>query len=35
MSSIENNKDSKQSEDQGNTSTVATLEKPKVKKPPL
>ena len=35
MSYIENNKDSKQSEDQGNTSTVATLEKPKVKKPPL
>jgi ATP-dependent Clp protease adaptor protein ClpS len=35
MSYIENNKDPKQGEDQGNTSTVATLEKPKVKKPPL
>jgi len=35
MSYIENNKDSKQGEDQGNTSTVATLEKPKLKKPPL
>ena len=35
MSYTENNKDPKQGEDQGNTSTVATLEKPKVKKPPL
>ena len=35
MSYIDNNKDSKQDEDQGNTSAVATLEKPKVKKPPL
>ena len=35
MSYIENNKDPKQGEDQGNTSTVATLEKPQVKKPPL
>ena len=35
MSYISNNKNSKQDEDQGNTSTVATLEKPKVKKPPL
>ena len=35
MSYIDNNKDSNQDEDQGNTSAVATLEKPKVKKPPL
>ena len=35
MSYLDNNKDSKQDEDQGNTSAVATLEKPKVKKPPL
>ena len=35
MSYLDNNKDSKQDEDQGNTSVVATLEKPKVKKPPL
>ena len=34
MSYIDN-KDSKQDEDQGNTSAVATLEKPKIKKPPL
>ena len=31
MSYIDNNKDSNQDEDQGNTSAVATLEKPKVK----
>ena len=35
MSYIENNKDSKESEDQGSTYTVAALERPKVKKPPL
>ena len=35
MSYLDNNKDSKQDEDQGNTSAVVTLEKPKVKKPPL
>tara|TARA_Y100001934_G_C12284361_1_gene741558 strand:+ start:366 stop:722 length:357 start_codon:yes stop_codon:yes gene_type:complete len=35
MSLIEKNKDSKDRENQDNTSTVATLEKPKLKKPPL
>ena len=35
MSLIENNKDSKERENQANTSTVVTLEKPKLKKPPL
>ena len=35
MSYQKNNKDPRESDNNGNTSVVATLEKPKLKKPPL